>query len=105
MEMIKAVIRPEKEEAVIAALEEKGFISLTKMDVFGRGKQKGLTVGGTHYEELPKVMIMLVVSKDETSIAIETIREAALTGGVGDGKIFVSPVEAAYTVRTGQAEL
>ena len=53
MKMIRAFIRPEKEQEVVLALEGAGFPSLTKMPVFGRGKQKGLTVGPVHYDELP----------------------------------------------------
>ncbi|MBI5639700.1 MAG: P-II family nitrogen regulator [Nitrospirae bacterium] len=105
MKMIRAFIRPEKEQEVVLALEGAGFPSLTKIPVFGRGKQKGLTVGPVHYDELPKTMIMTVVSNEDTDRVINIIQDKARTGFIGDGKIFISPVESAYTVRTGEASL
>jgi nitrogen regulatory protein PII 1 len=105
MKMIRAFIRPEKEQEVVLALEGAGFPSLTKVPVFGRGKQKGLQVGPIHYDELPKTMIMTVVDNEDTEKVIGIIQEKARTGFIGDGKIFVSPVEGAYTVRTGEAAL
>jgi nitrogen regulatory protein PII 1 len=105
MKMIRAFIRPEKEQEVVLALEGAGFPSLTKMPVFGRGKQKGLQVGPVHYDELPKTLIMMVVDDKDTNKVIGLINDKARTGFVGDGKIFVSPVESAYTVRTGEALL
>ena len=105
MKMIRAFIRPEKEQEVVQALEGAGFPSLTKMPVFGRGKQKGLTVGPVHYDELPKTLIMTVVDDGDEKKVIAIITDKARTGFIGDGKIFVSPVESAYTVRTGEASL
>ena len=105
MKMIRAFIRPEKEQEVVLALEGAGFPSLTKMPVFGRGKQKGLTVGPVHYDELPKTLIMMVVDDKDESKVLKVIQDKARTGFIGDGKIFVSPVENAYTVRTGEAGL
>ncbi len=105
MKMIRAFIRPEKEQEVVLALEGAGFPSLTKMPVFGRGKQKGLQVGPVHYDELPKTLIMMVVDDKDTTKVIGLINDKARTGFVGDGKIFVTPVESAYTVRTGEAVL
>jgi nitrogen regulatory protein PII 1 len=105
MKMIRAFIRPEKEQEVVQALEGAGFPSLTKVPVFGRGKQKGLTVGPVHYDELPKVMLMTVVDDKDLDKAVTVINDKARTGFIGDGKVFISPVEAAYTVRTGAAEL
>ena len=105
MKMIRAFIRPEKEQEVVLALEGAGFPSLTKMPVFGRGKQKGLQVGPVHYDELPKTLIMMVVDDRDANKVIGLINDKARTGFVGDGKIFVSPVESAYTVRTGEALL
>ncbi|MGD0281946.1 MAG: P-II family nitrogen regulator [Dissulfurispiraceae bacterium] len=105
MKMIRAFIRPEKEQEVVLALEGAGFPSLTKMPVFGRGKQKGLQVGPVHYDELPKTLIMMVINDDDMKKVITIITDKAKTGFVGDGKIFVSPVETAYTVRTGEAVL
>lgn len=105
MKMVRAFIRPEKEHDVVLALEGAGFPSLTKMPVFGRGKQKGLQVGPVHYDELPKLLIMIVVKETDVQKVINIISEKAKTGFIGDGKIFVSPVEKSYTIRTGETEL
>lgn len=105
MKMIRAFIRPEKEQEVVLALEGAGFPSLTKMPVFGRGKQKGLQVGPVHYDELPKTLIMMVVNDPDINRVVGIINDKARTGFVGDGKIFISPVDTAYTVRTGEAVL
>ena len=105
MKMIRAFIRPEKEQEVVLALEGAGFPSLTKVPVFGRGKQKGLTVGPVHYDELPKTLVMTVVDDRDLDKVLKVIRDKARTGFIGDGKIFVSPVDQAYTIRTGEAGL
>jgi len=105
MKMIRAFIRPEKEQEVVLALEGAGFPALTKMPVFGRGKQKGLRIGPVHYDELPKVLIMIVVEDEDVDKVIKIIQDKARTGFIGDGKIFVSPVETAYTIRTGEEGL
>jgi len=105
MKMLRAFIRPEKEQEVVLALEGAGFPSLTKMPVFGRGKQKGLQVGPVHYDELPKILIMTVVNTEDADKVVKIIQDKARTGFIGDGKIFVSPVEAAYTIRTGEEGL
>lgn len=105
MKMIRAFIRPEKEQEVVQALEGAGFPSLTKMPVFGRGKQKGLQVGPVHYDELPKMLVMMVVNDGDVDRILGIMQDKARTGFVGDGKIFISPVETAYTVRTGEAVL
>lgn len=105
MKMIRAIVRPEKEEAVVMALESAGFVALTKSEVFGRGVQMGLQVGETRYDELPKVMLMLVVEDNDASKAAKIIAEAARTGSYGDGKIFLSDVDEAYTIRTGKKGL
>jgi len=102
MRMIRAVIRPEREEQVIDALEATGIVSLTKMDVFGRGQQRGVQVGNTVYSELPKVLLTLVVEEDKLEPAIAAIQDGARTGQHGDGKIFINSVDAVYTVRTGK---
>ena len=74
---------------------------MTRIDVFGRGKQKGIKVGNVVYDNLPKTMLMVVVDDSKLESAVEIIEESARTGNIGDGKIFVSPVEEAYTIRTG----
>ena len=101
MKMVRAIIRPQKAEDVVDALEADGYVALTKMDVVGRGKQKGLRVGSVYYDELPKTMLMLITEDDKVEELLEIIGNAAYTGNPGDGKIFVSPVETAYTIRTG----
>ncbi len=85
MKMIRAFIRPEKEQEVVLALEGAGFPSLTKMPVFGRGKQKGLQVGPVHYDELPKTLVMMVVNDSEVERVTGIISEKARTGFIGDG--------------------
>jgi len=105
MKMIRAIIRPNREEKVVEHLEKDGFYSMTKMNVFGRGKQKGIRVGTVCYDELPKVMLMLVVNDEEVTKAVNVIQNSARTGNIGDGKIFVSDVSEAYTVRTGESGL
>ncbi|HMK55235.1 MAG TPA: P-II family nitrogen regulator [Dissulfurispiraceae bacterium] len=105
MKMIRAFIRPEKEQEVVLALEGAGYPSLTKMPVFGRGKQKGLQVGPVHYDELPKTLIMTVIEDSDADEVVKIIQDKARSGFIGDGKIFVSPVDQAYTIRTGEAGL
>jgi nitrogen regulatory protein PII 1 len=101
MKLIRAIIRPEREDQVIGALEAAGIVSLTKMDVLGRGQQRGIQVGATVYDELPKVQLLVVVDDAKVDPALAAIAVGAKTGQHGDGKVFVSPVEAAYTIRTG----
>ena len=105
MKMIRAIVRPNKEEKVVENLEKEGFYSLTKMNVFGRGKQKGIRVGTVCYDELPKVMLMMVVEDADVPKAVNVIQNSARTGNIGDGKIFVTNVSEAYTVRTGEPGL
>ena len=102
MKLIRAIIRPEKEEAVAENLEKAGCPSLTKIDVLGRGKQKGIQVGSATYDELAKSLIVVAVDDDKLAAAITAISEAAKTGNYGDGKIFVTPLEQVYTIRTGK---
>jgi len=102
---ITAIVRPEMAEEVSEALAKGGFAALTKMDVAGRGKQMGLRMGSVYYDELPKVMLWLVLEDGKVNEAVEIINKAAYTGNFGDGKVFVSPVEEAYTIRTGVKEL
>lgn len=105
MKMIRAIIRPDKAEDVVDALAAGGYVALTKMDVVGRGKQKGIQVGSVFYDELPKVLVLLVVEDVNTEDVVKIINQTAYTGHFGDGKIFVSPVDEAYTVRTGHSGL
>ncbi len=105
MKMIKAVIRPEMERVVIEGLEKAGFYSHTKWDVLGRGRQKGVQVGKAVYDELAKLFLMVVVEDTDVRKVVETIETSAKTGNFGDGKIFVSDVKEAYTIRTGKNRL
>lgn len=105
MKLVRAFIRPEKEQEVVLALEGAGFPALTKMSAMGRGKQKGLRVGDVVYEELPKTLLLMVVKDEEVDRVVSIIQERARTGNIGDGKIFVSPVEEVITIRTGEVEL
>src|SRR5437763_6251612 len=102
MKMIRAIIRPDREEQVVNALESTGIVSLTKMDVFGRGQQRGVQVGNTVYPELPRVMFTIVIEEAKLEAAVAAIQAGAKTGQYGDGKIFISPVDTVYTARTGQ---
>ena len=102
MKMIRAIIRPEKEDDVVLALEGAGFPAMTKAHVFGRGRQKGLQVGPVHYDMLPKVLLLLVVNDEDVRKVMSVITDTSKTGFIGDGKIFVSEVEDAYTIRTGE---
>ncbi len=107
MIMVRAIIRPEKVNEVMSALMYAGFPAVTKMDVFGRGKQRGMKVGEVTYDELPKELIFTVVKESDKDFVVDTILKAARTGtkgAFGDGKIFISPVEQTYTVSSGQKE-
>jgi nitrogen regulatory protein PII 1 len=107
MIMVRAIVRPEKCDEVLAALMDAGFPAVTKMDVYGRGKQRGMRVGDVTYDELPKEMIFTVVQDTDKDIVINIIMQAARTapeGAFGDGKIFVSPVDEVYTVSAGARE-
>lgn len=106
--MIRAIIRPEKSEEVLAALMYAGFPAVTKMDVYGRGKQRGMKVGEITYDELPKELLFTVVPEKDKDFVIETIMKAARTGSkgaFGDGKIFVTPVSEVYTISSGVKEV
>lgn len=108
MYMIRSIIRPEKVNGVLAALLEAGFPQITKMDVFGRGKQKGIRVGSVEYDELPKEMLMITVSDEDKDEVIKIVMDNSRTGDngtFGDGKIFVSEVDEVYTVSSGKAGL
>lgn len=106
MKKIEAIIRQEKLQSVKAVLEEKGVVGMTVTEVSGRGRQKGITlqwrVGEYRVEFLPKVKLEIVVSDEECDLVVRTICQVAQTGNIGDGMIFVLPVENAMRVRTGE---
>ncbi|AEF94002.1 nitrogen regulatory protein P-II [Desulfotomaculum nigrificans CO-1-SRB] len=105
MFMIRAIVRPEKTNFILAELNNAGFPAITKMDVVGRGKQRGVKVGEVVYDEIPKELLMLVVQdekdKDDVINIIAKYAKTGEKGAFGDGKIFVSPVEEAYTISSG----
>lgn len=108
MRKIEAIIRPTKVDHVKTALEEAGFESLTQYDVKGRGKQKGVVQQwrGRKYcvDMLPKSKIEMIVSNNDVDTVIDIIQKTAATGEIGDGKIFVSPVETVIRIRTGERD-
>ncbi|MFM9088828.1 MAG: P-II family nitrogen regulator [Cyanobium sp.] len=99
MKLISAVIRPSKVDAVKTALVEAGIVGMTLSEVRGFGRQKGQVERYRGVEIkvdfLPKVKIEVVVNDDKLDAALEVIQQAAQTGEIGDGKIFVLPVEEA----------
>lgn len=101
MKMIRAIVRPDKTEVVAEALAQAGMPSLTKIHVFGRGRTKGIRIGDVVYDEFPKTLLLMVVEDDNLDQAISVILESAKTGTMGDGKVFVTEVEEAYTVSKG----
>ncbi|HBH30494.1 MAG TPA: P-II family nitrogen regulator [Desulfofustis sp.] len=103
MIMIRAIVRPEKVDPVLAALMDAGFPAVTKYSVAGRGKQRGIKIGEVTYDEIPKTMLLVVVESCDQEFVIKTIMETARSAGkgaFGDGKIFVSEVEEVYTIST-----
>ncbi len=101
MLMIRAIVRPEKTDLILSELSDGGFPAVTKLDVVGRGKQRGVKVGDIHYDEIPKSMLMLVVNEANKDDVINIIMKNAKSGekgAFGDGKIFVTEVLEAYTI-------
>jgi nitrogen regulatory protein PII 1 len=107
MLLVRAIIRPEKTGAVMSELAAAGFPAITKTEVYGRGKQKGITVGEVHYDEIPKEMLLIVCEDSDKDDLVKIIMRNARTGegAYGDGRIFISPVDDAYTVSTGKQGL
>jgi nitrogen regulatory protein P-II 1 len=108
MKKIEAVIKPFKLDDVKAALHDIGIQGLTVSEEKGFGRQKGHTeiYRGAEYQVdfLPKVKIEIVVADDAADASVEAIMRAANTGKIGDGKIFVGPVESAVRIRTGERD-
>ncbi|MER1967271.1 P-II family nitrogen regulator [Castellaniella sp. GW247-6E4] len=106
MKQITAIVKPFKLDEVREALSELGVNGLTVTEVKGFGRQKGHTelYRGAEYvvDFLPKIRIDVVVAADQVETLIEAIIKAAHTGKIGDGKIFVTPVEQAVRIRTGE---
>ncbi len=108
MKLIRAIIKPFKLDDVKDALGEVGVSGLTVTEVRGHGRQKGHTelYRGAEYniDFIPKTEIAVVVSEDQVEAAVEAIIGAAKSGKVGDGKIFISPVEKVIRIRTGETD-
>ena len=107
MNKVEAIIRPERLEAVKDELARAGFVGLNIVSVTGRGVQKGIVHAGRGGQEyrvdmLPKAKIELVVKDSDTDKVVDIVIQAARTGDIGDGKIFVIPVANAIRVRTGE---
>ena len=108
MKKIEAIIKPFKLDEVKEALQDVGVQGLSVIEVKGFGRQKGHTelYRGAEYvvDFLPKVKLEVVLDDDQVDAAIEAIVDAAKTDKIGDGKIFVSPVEQAIRIRTGETD-
>ena len=106
MQLVTAILRPERVDFVKKALEDRGFAGMTITEVRGRGEQKGITLqfrGKTvSVDMLPKCRVEVAVSDHRVDAAIEAICTGARTGKVGDGRIFVLPIARTVRVRTGE---
>jgi nitrogen regulatory protein P-II 1 len=106
VKLIEAIIRQEKLNAVRAALETSGYFGMTVSEVSGRGRQGGLTlqwrVGEYKVDLLPKIKVEVVVLDEDVARILNVITTSARTGEMGDGKLFVLPIENAVRVRTGE---
>ncbi|MGB4659964.1 MAG: P-II family nitrogen regulator [Mobilitalea sp.] len=108
MILIRSIIRPSQTSVVLSELLSAGFPAVTKMDVYGRGKQKGMKVGEVYYDEIPKEMLLMVVKDEDKDDVVKIIMKYARTGengNYGDGRIFISPVDEAYTISTKKSGL
>jgi len=106
MKKIEAIIREEKLDSVRRVLEDNGYFGMTVSEVSGRGRQKGLLlqwrVGEYRVDFLPKLKIEVVVLDEDVSKILHAIANRARTGEMGDGKIFVFPLDNAVRIRTGE---
>jgi nitrogen regulatory protein P-II 1 len=106
MQLIKAIVKPERLDAVKAALEEASVFGMTITEVQGRGEQKGISLqyrgGNIEVDLIPKVEIELVVSDKTADTVIKAIKKGAYTGKIGDGRIFVMPVSKSIKIRTNE---
>lgn len=107
MKLITAIIRQEKLEDVKKALSEVGCDGMTVSEVKGRGSQQGIreSYRGSSYciDLIPKTRIDVVIKDKELDVIVDAIRNGAYTGNIGDGKIFIQPVENVIRIRTGEA--
>src|SRR5437016_8495157 len=106
MKLLKCIVRPEKLEEVKEELTKSNVTGMTITEVRGHGRQKGhkAVYRGTEYSVtlLPKIMIELVITDEIVDDTIKTIIETARTGEIGDGRVFVLPVEQGYNIRPGE---
>ena len=106
MKKIEAIVRPEKLGEIKTALATAGFIGLTTYEVKGRGQQKGIVLSyrtsGYRVDLLPKTKLELIVEDQDVEKVVEIICDIGKTGNMGDGKIFIMPVEEVIRVRTGE---
>ena len=109
MKLVKAIIRPNKLEEVKDALTRLSISGMTVTEVRGHGRQKGhkAIYRGTEYNVtlLPKIMIELVIPDEMLDDTIKTIIQTARTGEIGDGRVFVLPMEQGYNIRTGERDV
>ncbi|WFN33925.1 P-II family nitrogen regulator [Methanogenium sp. S4BF] len=108
MLFVRAIVRPEKKDEVLEHLSAGGFHAATVVDVVGRGKQKGIRMGDVYYDEIPKTLILVAIENKDKDKIIDIILKTGKTGtngNFGDGKIFISPVEEAYTISKGSKGL
>ncbi|MBE9093178.1 MAG: P-II family nitrogen regulator [Microcoleus sp.] len=109
MKKVEAIIRPFKLDEVKIALVNAGIVGMTVSEVRGFGRQKGMTerYRGSEYtvEFLQKLKVEIVVENDQVDMVVDKIIAAARTGEIGDGKIFISPVEQIIRIRTGEKNL
>ena len=109
MKLIKSIVRPHKVDDVRDALEKLNIAGMTVTDVRGHGRQKGHTAvyRGKEYSVslIPKVEIDVVVPNDLAEAVVSAIVESARTGEIGDGRVFVIPVEQSYNIRTGERDI
>ena len=109
MKLITAIIKPSRLDAVLEAVTDAGASGLTVTEVRGYGRQKGKTevYRGAEYEVklLPKVKLEIAVAADRTVAIIDAITRSANTGKIGDGKVFVTDLESAVRIRTGETGL
>ena len=108
MKLLKAIIRPNKLEEVKDALTALGVTGMTVTEVRGHGRQKGhkAVYRGTEYSVtlLPKIMIDVILPDQMVDSVLETTLKTARTGEIGDGRVFVLPVEQGYNIRTGERD-
>jgi nitrogen regulatory protein PII len=108
MKLIKSIVRPNKVDDVRDVLEKMNIPGMTVTEVRGHGRQKGHTAvyRGKEYNVtlLPKVEIQIVVQDTVAEAVIAAIMKAARTGEIGDGRVFVTPVEHSYNIRTGERD-